>query len=126
MMMQILTMCLTVAPIFLFIMGIFGFLGILQVGPRELPKTHIINRKTGFTFLLLALGIFLLANSDQALFITGLVLSIIALGFYGYFYREARKQFPEMSPEEWFKHLKTRYKFMNDTDQPKPKEKKGE
>jgi hypothetical protein len=119
-------MCISVAPLFLFIMGVFGALGLIQVGPRELPKTHAINRKTAYTFLLLALGIYLLGNPNQNVFIAGVVLSLVALGTYGYFYREARKVFPEMSPEEWFKHLRTRYKFMNDADQTKPTEDKKE
>jgi hypothetical protein len=122
--MQILTVCISVAPIFVFAMGIFGALGLLQVGPRELPKTHMMNRKTGYTLLLLAVGIYLLGNPNETIFIIGIVLSILALGLYGYFYREARKEFPEMTPEQWFKHLRTRYKFMNDKDQPQPNEKK--
>ena len=84
----------------------------------------MMNRKTSYTLLLLAVGIYLLGNPNETIFIIGIVLSILALGLYGYFYREARKEFPEMTPEQWFKHLKTRYKFMNDKDQPQPNEKK--
>ncbi len=122
--MQILTICISFAPIFVFAMGIFGALGIIQVGPREVPKTHTINRKAGYTLLLLAVGIFLLGNSNESIFIFGIVLSIIALVLYGYFYREARKEFPEMTPEQWFKHLSKRYKFMNNKDQQQPDEKR--
>ena len=118
--MQILTLCISIAPFFLLVMGIFGALGMIQVGPRELPKKHLTNRKTAYTFLPLALGIYLLGNSNEVIFITGIILSIVALGFYGYFYREARKEFPEMTSEEWFKHLKTRYKFMNDSEPSNP------
>jgi Ca2+/Na+ antiporter len=120
--MQVLTVCLSVAPILLFVLGIFGILGIVQVGPREVPKDHPINRKLGYTFLLLAVGMFLITNPSQTISIAGIVVSILALVIYGYFYREARKEYPEMSPQEWLNYLRPRYKFMNQSGQPKPKD----
>lgn len=124
--MQILTACISVAPFFLFILGILGIFGLFQAGPRELPKTHPINRKASSTFLLLAVGIYMVGNANEAVFIIGLVISIAALGLYGYFYRESRKDFPEMNPQEWMDHLRTRYKFMNDKNQPDADKKEEE
>ena len=124
--MEVLTICISFAPIFVFIIGILGVLGIMQVGPREVPKTHPMNRKEGYTLLLLAMGIFLLGNSIEYIFIAGILLSLLALGLYAYFYRESRKEFPEMSPQEWLSHLSKRYKFMNLKNQPRPDEKKEE
>jgi hypothetical protein len=120
--MQVLTVCLSAAPFLLCVLGIFGILGIVQVGPRELPKDHPINKKSAYTFLLLAVGMFLITNQSQIISIAGIVVSIIALVIYGYFYREARKYYPELSPQEWLTSLKPRYKFMNQSDQPKPKD----
>lgn len=121
--MQILTACISVAPFFLFILGGLGILGLFQAGPREVPKTHPHNRKASLTFLLLAVGIFMIGRSNETILIAGLAVSLLALVLYGYFYREARKDFPEMSPQEWMEHLKTRYKFMNDKNQPDTKKK---
>ena len=120
--MQVLTVCLSAAPFLLFVFGIFGILGIIQVGPREVPKGHPINRKSGYAFLLLAVGMFFITNQSQTISIAGIIVSILALVIYGYFYREARKEYPEMSPQEWLASLRPGYKFMNQSNQPKPKD----
>lgn len=120
---QILTACISVAPIFLFILGGLGVFGLFQAGPREVPKDHRLNRLASSTFLLLAIGIYMVGSANETILIAGLALSFLALVLYGFIYREARKDFPEMSPEEWMNHLKTRYKFMNDKNPPEAKKK---
>ena len=117
--MQVLTVCLSVAPILLFVFGLLGVLGITQVGPREVPKTTPFNRKSGYTFLLLAVGMYLITIPSPIISTAGIVVSILALVLYGYFYREARKEYPEMSPQEWLASLRYPKNIMNQTDQPK-------
>ena len=115
---SIVMICLQVIPIILFLGSIFAFFYVVNVGPRELPRKHPLNRKMALPVFVVAIGMFMIPLPDL-LGIIGIVLCVAGIIWYAVNFREARLEYPVMTDAEWLKIARARYGRMRDFD---PKE----
>ena len=118
----IVLICLQVIPVILFLGSIFAYFYMVNVGPRELPRKHPLNRKMAFPVFVVSIGMFMIPLPDL-LGIVGIVLCVAGIFWYAVYFREARLEYPVMTDAEWLKVARKRYGRMRDFD---PKELKGE
>ena len=65
--------------ILIIVVGILGVLGLVQFGPRALPRTHLYNRALAFLALTLTVGLVLLFSESEPTSTAGLIVSVISL-----------------------------------------------
>lgn len=114
----IVMICLQVIPILLFIGSILAYFYLVNVGPRELPRKHPLNRKMAYPVFIVSIGMFLIPLPDLP-GIIGIVFCVAGIFWYAIYFREARLEYPVMTDAEWLKVARKRYGRMRDFD---PKE----
>jgi hypothetical protein len=115
---KIVTLCLQIAPLILFVGSILAFFNLINVGPREMPRKHPLNRKMALPVFVVSVGMFLIPFSSPLDFV-GLGLSIAGIAWYAVYFRKGRLEYPQMTDAEWLQAAKDRYGRMQDFD---PKE----
>jgi len=98
---QIMTACISIMPIVLFIVGALGYFGVMSIGPRELPKGHPANKPMSLAIIVAALGLFGIISTTTDLAYIGVAIALLALAFYSYLYMKAHKEFPSMSDSQY-------------------------
>jgi amino acid transporter len=106
MFLQIMTACISIMPIVLFIVGALGYFGVMSIGPRELPKGHPDNKPMSLAIIVAALGLFGIISTTTDLAYIGVTVALIALVFYSIFYMKARKDFPTMPDSQYIAKVK--------------------
>lgn len=119
---QIVLLCLSIAPVVLSVSAILGLMGILSVGPRELPSKDPINRQMSIAFLLIGLGLFFWQAGNQLLSDIGLGIGLLSLIVYFFLFQKARKKYPPISDQQYL--IETRRRIQSRLDQAKEKKKK--
>lgn len=112
---KIVTLCLQIVPVIMFVGSILAFFNLVNVGPRELPRKHPLNRQMAVPVLITAIGMFMIPLPDL-LGTVGLVLCIGGIFWYAFYFRKARLEYPAMTDAEWLKAAKARYGRMRDFD----------
>lgn len=105
---RVVLLCLQIIPVVLFIGSIFAFFFVVNVGPRELPRKHPINRKMAFPVFVVAIGMFMIPLPGL-LGTIGIGLCVIGIFWYAIYYREARREFPPMTDAEWIEIARSRF-----------------
>jgi hypothetical protein len=111
---SVILICLRIIPIILFLGSIFAFLNRVNVGPREMPRQHPLNRKMALPVLIISIGMFMISLPDQ-FGMLGIGLSFVGLVWYAIYFKRARDEFPAMNDGEWLAKVKGRY-----TKEPEP------
>lgn len=91
---QIVLLCLSIAPVVLSVSAILGLMGILSVGPRELPSKDPINRQMSIAFLLIGLGLFFWQAGNQLLSDIGLGIGLLSLIVYFFSVSKSPQKIP--------------------------------
>jgi hypothetical protein len=111
--MEIIPLCTAIMPFVLVIYGALGLLKVAVSGPREMPKDHPLNRTLSLLLVVLGLGIYLIIHPEPVISTIGIAVSSLAFLAFIYYMRQARRLFPELSQDDYFKQLRKRYRFMN-------------
>ncbi len=122
---SILTFCLRILPAILMVFGILGVMGIVSVGPEELPKRHPINQRLAGCVVLLGIGTALLAYGPALVSEIGLGVSVLAVILFVAFTRQARRLFPS-DPDAWIHWMRRNYRFRGPPDERPPKDDRKE
>lgn len=101
-------LCLRIIPVILFIGSIFAFFYVVNVGPRELPRKHPLNRKMAIPVFVISIGMFMIPLPD-ILGTVAIVICVIGIIWYSIYFREARNEFPAMTDAEWLKIARGRF-----------------
>lgn len=112
---RIVLLCLQIVPVILFLGSIFAFFFLVNVGPRELPRKHLLNRKMALPVFIVSIGMFMIPLPDL-LGMIGIGISLIGIVWYAFYYREARKEYPPMTDAEWLAVARSRFGRMRDYD----------
>lgn len=107
--------CLRFIPVLLLLGSIFAFFHKVNVGPRELPRQHPINRKMAFPVFLTSVGTFLIPIPELPGTI-GIALSAIGIVWYSILFKEARQEYPVMTDAEWLEKAKSRLGNLSDDE----------
>lgn len=107
-MQQLVLLCLSIAPFLLFSSAVLGILGVMTVGPRELPPSDMLNRQMSIAFLIIGTGLSFWQHFSQALSDLGLGASLIGVIAYFILFQKARKKFPPISNAEYLKQTQER------------------
>lgn len=108
--MQLITLCLTIAPIFLFIVSALGLFKIMSVGPAEFPKDHPVNTKLSYILMASALGMFYYRFTTNTISqVLGVVLSVGCIIAYSVIVAKHRREFPHKPTEEIYKETRLRF-----------------
>jgi hypothetical protein len=122
--MELLYFCLSILPGLLLAAGLAGVLGLVPLGPRELPKSDPLNRKLGGAVILLAAGLALFRSSAPFVSEGGLAASVLAVVIWTLLVRQVRRQFPPRA--DAFLERMRRYRFTGAKNEPgKDKDKKA-
>jgi len=111
MVVQIIFICLTIAPVFLLIIGALGSFKIMSVGPVGFPKDHPVNTTLSYTLLFSALGMFYYRFSppDSLPSTLGAILTIGCFITYSIVVARNRKKFPHQSSLQLYNENKLRF-----------------
>jgi energy-converting hydrogenase Eha subunit A len=112
---SVVLICLRVIPIILFLGSIFAYWYLVNVGPRELPRKHPLNRKMAFPVFVISIGMFMIPLPNLAGMI-GIGISVLGIIWYAILFKEARDIFPAMTDAEWLAKVKARYGRITDID----------
>ena len=105
---SVILICLRVIPIILLLGSILAFLNRVNVGPREMPRQHPLNRMMALPVFITAIGMFMIPLPDL-LGMIGIGLSFVGLVWYAIYFKRARDEFPAMNDGEWLAKVKGRY-----------------
>jgi hypothetical protein len=105
---RIVGLCLQIIPIILFIGSIFAYFYVVNVGPRELPRKHPLNRKMAVPVFIISIGMFMIPLPDLLGYV-GIGLCVGGIFWYAILFGEARKEFPQMTDGQWLAKAKSRY-----------------
>jgi hypothetical protein len=105
---RIVGLCLQIIPIILFLGSIFAYFYVVNVGPRELPRKHPLNRKMALPVFVVAIGMFMIPLPDLLGYV-GIGLSVVGIFWYANLFGEARKEFPPMTDKQWLDKARARY-----------------
>ena len=83
-------------PPMMFFGAIFGFFGVVSLGPRELPKKHNLNKKLSFPIFLASIGLFMILNPEPFTSI-GVGLALVAFIWYTVVLKQIREIYPRPS-----------------------------
>ena len=108
-------LCLRIIPVILFVGSIFAFFYLVNIGPRELPRKHPLNRKIALPVFVISIGMFMIPLPVEAMFLF-LVRCVIGIIWYSIYFREARKEFPAMTDADWLKIARSRFGRMRNYD----------
>ena len=108
--MQLITVCLTIAPIFLFVVSALGLFKIMSVGPAEFPKDHPVNTTLSYILMASALGMFYYRFTTSTLSQTlGVIVAVGCILAYTVIVAKYRKVFPHKPTEEIYKETRLRF-----------------
>ena len=111
MVVQIIGICLTIAPVFLLVMGALGAFKIMSVGPVGFPKDHPVNVTLSYIILISALGMFYYRFSppDSPPSNLGAIITIGCFVAYSVVVARNRKRFPPISSMQLYNENKLRF-----------------
>ncbi len=111
MVVQIISICLTIAPVFLLVIGALGAFNIMSVGPVGFPKNHRVNTTLSYIILFSALGMFYyrFSPADSIASNLGAILAIGCFVAYSVVVARNRKQFPPKSSMQLYNENKLRF-----------------
>jgi hypothetical protein len=111
MVVQIIGICLTIAPVFLLVIGALGAFKIMSVGPVGFPKDHPVNVTLSYIILISALGMFYYRFSppDSPPSNFGAIITIVCFIAYSVVVARNRKQFPPKSSMQLYSENKLRF-----------------
>jgi len=122
---SIVLICLQIIPVILFLGAIFAFWNVVNVGPRELPRKHPLNRKMAVPVLVISIGMFMIPIPDL-LGTFGILICVFGIIWYAIYFKDARKEYPPMTDADWLELAKTRFGRMRDFNSEDIKEHKEE
>jgi hypothetical protein len=105
---SVILICLRVIPIILFLGSILAFFNRVNVGPRELPRQHPLNRKMALPVLTISIGMFMIPMPDL-LGMIGIGITFLGIVWYAFYFKQARDEFPAMDDGEYLAKVKARY-----------------
>ena len=108
-------LCLRIIPVILFVGSIFAFFYLVNVGPRELPRKHPLNRKMALPVFVISIGMFMIPLPD-VLGTVAIAICVLGIIWYSIYFREARKEFPTMTDADWLKIARSRFGRMRNYD----------
>ncbi len=112
---RVVLLCLQIVPVILFLGSIFAYFFQVNVGPRELPRKHPLNRKMSVPVFVIAIGMFMIPLPDL-LGIIAIGVCVVGIVWYAIYFREARKEFPPMTDAEWIQLARSRFGRMRNYD----------
>lgn len=89
----ILTILFKFCPPILFVGSIFGFFGVVGLGPKELPRKHHLNRKLSYPIFIASVGLFMIFYPEPYITI-GIGLALIAFVWYTLVLKQVREIYP--------------------------------
>jgi hypothetical protein len=111
--MTIVGMFLRILPGILLMGGIAGLIGLAPMGPPELPRKHLLNRKLAGTVVVFAIGMAMIPSEIDAVSYIGLGTCLVAFVLYTAIVRTARKEFPALTPAQHLKLAQNRFKHLD-------------